>query len=472
MTARTPLHAHEAPVGQELPQAPNWRGSVDSTRDDRCDCLWRATTPNGQHYSSLDGDCSADVVVIGGGFTGFSAALELRRAGTGVMILEAAEPGWGASGRNSGLVIPTLTRADPDDIVARYGASGERFVLLLRDSAERLFQTARDLGLGNLLEQKGWLQPAHTIGRMALIERRAAQWAKWGAPVEIVDPPDLEILLGSAAWHGALLNRSGGTINPLALIDAMAAAAHNAGAVIHGQTPALTVQRSGGRWLVATPRGLVRARALLIATNAYTGAFSRQLAPDIARETIPLASWLVATEPLTEIARRSVIPSRMAMSDTRGDLYFARYDAQHRLISGGALLNPIRTASNLKALVRDRIGTLWPQINRVKIDFVWNGLIGITSDRFPRFHQLGQDAFAWTGCNGRGVALSVAVGKELARALMGATLADIALPFTSPAPLPAYALLRLLAPLALLSYRRRDAREIGRGEMGGRRSPG
>src|SRR3954468_9931060 len=126
------------------------------------DSLWAAVTPPGPDLPALEGDASADVVVIGAGFTGLSCALHLREAGVDVAIVEAIEPGWGASGRNNGQVIPTLSRPDPDDIVARHGAVGERFVALLRDSASVLFDTVRRYGIEAEQEQTGWVQPVHS----------------------------------------------------------------------------------------------------------------------------------------------------------------------------------------------------------------------------------------------------------------------------------------------------------------------
>ncbi|MBW7970542.1 FAD-dependent oxidoreductase [Bradyrhizobium sp. BR 10289] len=276
-----------------------------------------------------------DVLVIGAGFTGLSAALKLRHEGVSVSIVEAGQPGAGASGRNSGLVIPMLSRSDPDDIVQRYGASGERFVALLRDCADDLFATATALRLGKQAEQNGWLQPAHTPGRMALIAQRAAQWSKWGAAVEVVDRLEARDMLGSEMWFGGLLCRSGGAVNPLALVQAMAEEVRRIGGNIYAQTPALSFTRRANAWQVATPLGEVRARSLIIATNAYTAAASKALLPGVAREIVPVTSWLAATDPLPEAIRCSVLPTRLAMSDTRGDLHFARYDVNDRLISGG-----------------------------------------------------------------------------------------------------------------------------------------
>jgi glycine/D-amino acid oxidase-like deaminating enzyme len=300
------------------------------------DSLWAAVTPPGPELPRLVGAAEADVVVIGAGFTGLSSALHLREAGVDVAVVEAAEPGWGASGRNNGQVIPTLSRPDPDDIVARHGAVGERFVALLRDSASTLFDVARRYQIQAEQEQAGWIQPAHSPGRIKIAERRVRQWSKLGAPVELLSRDQTRQILGSEAWYGGFWNKSGGHINPLALSRGLARALLERGGLIFACSPATGFARQNDRWVVKTPQGEISGRALIIATNAYTGAFAKSLAPDIAREVMPVRSWQMATHPLSESARKTIIPGRQAMSDTHGELYFARYDARNRLVTGGA----------------------------------------------------------------------------------------------------------------------------------------
>jgi glycine/D-amino acid oxidase-like deaminating enzyme len=422
--------------------------------------LWVAVTPPGPDLPELAGTAEADVIVIGGGFTGLSTALHLREAGTDVAIVEAIEPGWGASGRNNGQVIPTLSRPDPDDIVARHGAAGERFVALLRDSAAVLFDIARRYQIAAEQEQAGWVQPVHSPGRMAIAERRVRQWSKFGAPVALLSREQTRQMLGSDAWFGGFWNRSGGHINPLALSRGLARAVLDRGGRIYARSPAIGFERSNGRWLVRTEKGEISGRALVVATNAYTGEFSKSLLPAMAHEVMPVLSWQMATQPLSEAARETIIPGRQAMSDTHGELYFARYDARNRLVTGGAVIGPGNKPERLKAIVAERLQRLWPQIGRVEFDYVWNGYVGMTTDFLPRIHRLGPDAYGWTGCNGRAVALSIALGDELSKAVRGLPDGDLALPFSDPVPIPAHGLLRRLAPLMLMVYRRRDAREI------------
>jgi glycine/D-amino acid oxidase-like deaminating enzyme len=424
------------------------------------DSLWAAATPDGPDLPELTDNAEADVVIIGAGFTGLSAALSLREAGVNVAVIEAMEPGWGASGRNNGQVIPTLSRPDPEDIIARHRAAGERFVALLRDSASNLFNLIRRYQIQAEQEQTGWVQPVHSPGRIKIAERRVRQWSKFGASVEMLSRDETRAMLGSDAWYGGFWNRTGGHINPLALSRGLAQVVLQRGGRIYARSPAISFERQNARWVVKTARGEISGRALIVATNAYTGEFSKSLAPDIAREVMPVLSWQMATQPLSESVRQTIIPGRQAMSDTHGELYFARYDARNRLVTGGIVIGPGNKSERIKVHVGERLQRLWPQIGPVQFDYVWNGYVGMTTDFFPRIHRLGPDAYGWTGCNGRAVALSLAIGDELSKAVRGTPGEDLALPFTDPVPIAAHSRLRCFAPLMLMLYRYRDKREI------------
>src|SRR5258708_24643531 len=225
------------------------------------DSLWAAVTPPGPDLPQLVGMTEADVIVIGAGFTGLSTALHLREAGVDVAIVEAVEPGWGASGRNNGQVIPTLSRPDPDDIVAKHGAVGERFVSLLRDSASTLFDIARRYQIQAEHEQRGWIQPVHSPGRIRIAERREGQWSKLGAQVELLSRDQTRQMLGSDAWFGGFWNRSGGHINPLALSRGLARVVLEQGGRIYARSPAISFERQNDRWIVKTANGDISGRA-------------------------------------------------------------------------------------------------------------------------------------------------------------------------------------------------------------------
>ena len=430
--------------------------------------LWAATAQPPPALAELKGDHLADVVIIGAGFTGLSTAIHLREMGLGATVIEAAEPGWGASGRNNGQVIPTLSGHDPSAMVARHGAAGERFNLMLRDAAAYLFDLVRKYDIPAEAEQAGWVQPVHSPGRMKIAEKRVREWGGIGAPVELLDRTQMAEMLGSQAWYGGFWNRTGGHINPLALTRGLADVALRLGAVIYARSPATGFVRRSGHWRVTTAHGSVTAKALVLATNAYTGEFEKGLAPTIGRQVIPVLSWQMATKPISDNVAKTIIPGRQAMSDTHRELYFARWDARNRLVTGGAAMLPGPGGAALETPVGERLAQLWPQLGSVSFDYVWSGYVGMTPDRlwhpeipgFPRFHVLGPDAYAWVGCNGRGVALSVSIGRELARAITGTPADQLGLAFSQPKPQPLQEVVRRIAPFALPLYRALDAKEV------------
>lgn len=395
----------------------------------------------------------ADVAIVGAGYTGLSCALALAEAGAKAVVLEAAEIGHGASGRNNGQVIPTLSRIEPEDFAQK---TSERFLQLVCDSATRTFDLIRRHAMDCGAVQAGWVQPAHSPGRVKLAERRAAAWAKRGAPVEVLDRAGVERVTGSRYWHGGWVNRSGGRINALAYARELARAAIAAGAVVHTQSPAVRIWREGSTWRVATPRGAILAERVVIATHACSG----ELWPGLAQSVFPVRSYQMATAPQPEAVRRSVLPFDHACSDTQGDLHFFRWDDHGRLVTGGGLAIPFGYDARLRSRIAARVAKVFPQIVAPTFDYLWHGHVGVTLDKIPHLHELAPGVLAWVGCNGRGIALATVLGAELARACRGTPLAELGLPFTPLAPVPGHGIARRFATLALLLYRRRDAREV------------
>jgi len=421
--------------------------------------LWAAITPPRAPAPALQEPVETEIAVIGGGFSGLSTALHLAKSGRKVVVLEGASVGWGASGRNNGQVIPTLTAAEPDAIEARHGEAGARFVALIRDSAEALFALVRDEAIACEAEQTGWFQPAHRPSRMKLSEKRVEAWARRGAPCRLVGRDEAIALLGSKDWHGGMYNPTGGHINPLALARGLAAACEARGVRIFENTRVTGTERVGPRWQVRTESAIVRADTVVLATNAYTDALAPALAPKVAASLVPVLSWQMATEPLSAEQRATIIPGRQAISDTHGDLRFFRYDARNRLVTGGALIVPANGAERLRRLVGARLAGAFPALETPRFSHVWNGYIGITEDRFPHIHRLGPDFWGWAGCNGRGVALALSLGRELAGAINGAPLDTLALPVSDVKPIAFQGLARRIAPCVLALYRWRDGRD-------------
>lgn len=422
--------------------------------------LWAATAPDRTPNAQLSGTEETDVAVIGAGFTGLSAAIEARRRGRAVTVLEGKAAGWGASGRNNGQVIPILTSAEPDVWVSRYGEAGRRMVRLIGNSADVLFDLVREFDMKAEAEQNGWFQPAHSPGRVKLSQKRVEAWQRYGFPAELKDARQCAEMLGSEFWYGGMFNPTGGHINPLALAREMARVAEHLGAVIREQSPVTSYERVGSQWVIRTANGTLKARALILATNAYTGELVPRLAPRIAHSIVPILSWQMATEPMGDNLRSKILPGRQAVSDTRGDLRFFRYDARNRLITGGAVMGSYDIANRVRRKAANSLAEAFPELGVPEMTHVWSGYIGMNWDRFPRIHRLGPDGWAWVGCNGRGVALGTSLGRELARAATGQPEEELALPVTEPTPFPMHGIVRRVAPTYLAWLKRQDHKEI------------
>jgi len=422
--------------------------------------LWIETAPPRTHTQSLKGEIETDTVVVGGGLTGLSAAMHLARSGQKVVLLEAMAVGWGASGRNNGQVIPTMTAAEPDVIAQRYGEAGQRFARLIGNSASVLFDLVREEGMQAEAEQTGWFQPAHSPGRVRLSKKRVDAWNRFGFPARLLDREETQALLGSNFWYGGMFNPTGGHVNPLALVRGFAKAAEQHGTTIYEASPATGWRRSGNDWIVTTAAGSVKAKHFLLCTNAYTGEIVPSLASRLARSIVPVLSWQMSTPPISDDLRTTILPGRQAVSDTRGDLRFFRYDARNRLITGGAVLGSYDVSRRVARKAAANLAEAFPALGMLEMTHVWSGYIGMTWDRFPRVHHLGPDGWAWIGCNGRGVALAVSLGREMARAVSGAAISTLALPVSEPAPLPLHGFVRRIAPTYLSWLRRQDKKEL------------
>jgi glycine/D-amino acid oxidase-like deaminating enzyme len=393
--------------------------------------LWAATAPPPPPTAPLAGGARTDVAVVGAGFTGLAAALQLAEAGIACTVLEAAEIGWGASGRNNGQVIPNLSRMDPDAIVASTPAElggaekGEALVALIRDSASLVFDLIRRHGIQAEAVQNGWIQPAHRPSRMTLVESRVRQWGSRGAPVRLVPKAEMAGLAGSDHWEGGWANSTGGRINPLGYARGLAAAAIRAGATIHTRSPVTGITRDATGWVLETPQGRLGAERVILATNAYT---PPGLWPGLAKTVAPVRSYQMATGVLSDNIRKTILPEGHALSDTRGDLHFFRFDANGRLVTGGGLILPFGWDGRIRERIRERIARVFPQIGSFSFDYVWWGHLGGTADKRPHLYELGPGLLSWTGCNGRGVGLATALGQELAKASAGVPLREIAAP--------------------------------------------
>lgn len=414
--------------------------------------LWDATAAPAPATSHLEGSRAADVAIVGGGYIGLATALALAEAGKSVVLLEAHDIGWGASGRNGGQVIPGLKR-DPDELVAAFGEElGERLVAFSGQAPSVVFDNIARYDIDCLPVRKGWIQPAHTPRSMALLEKRAAQWQRRGVEVSLLDAARTAELVGTGTYCGGWIDHRAGGIQPLSYARGLARAALARGARIFTQSPATNLGRSGSSWRISTPKGEVVADQVLLCTNAYSGT----LGADLQRTIITPNSFQIATRPLEERIRRTILPQGHVASDARRLLLYYRLDEEGRLLVGGrgTFRDPDGPASF--GHLRRALALLFPQAADAAIEYYWGGRVAITLDDLPHVHRLDDGLVAVLGCNGRGVALTSALGPRIAAWLQTNDDAEIPFPLSRPRSIPFHQLQTFYVAGASAWFRLRD----------------
>jgi glycine/D-amino acid oxidase-like deaminating enzyme len=370
--------------------------------------------------------------VVGAGYTGLSAALHAAERGADVVVLDAAEPGWGASGRNGGQIIPGL-KHEPDELEHRYGeATGRRMWQIAGSAADFVFDLVARHKIACHAQRCGWIAAAPHAKALESLRSRTEQWQRRGAPVELLDAARIAELTGTTAYIGGMLDRRAGALQPLAYARGLAQAAQRAGAAVHNGSAVTRLESSAGAWRAVTAGGTVSARTVILATNAY----SDDLWPGLARTVLPVQSYQVATAPLPAEVRRQVLPGGQVVSDLRRILFYFRLDADGRLLMGGRGPLHDRGDPALFARLEATARRLFPQIGAARWEHHWSGRVALTADHLPHLHEPRPGVLSALGYNGRGVAMATVMGRLLADRALGATPDQIGWPVTPIAPIP------------------------------------
>ncbi|WP_277373290.1 FAD-dependent oxidoreductase [Pseudomonas sp. AA-38] len=414
--------------------------------------LWAATALPAVAAPPLVESCEADVAIVGAGYTGLVTALHLAEAGVRVCVLDAGEPGWGASGRNGGQVIPGL-KYDPEQLLEKFGERGEAMIAAAGGAADEVFALIERLGIQCDACRKGWIQPAASSVALRGLEQRARQWSARGVAVELLDQPAVARRIGSQAYLGAWVDPRAGSLQPLSYARGLAAAALRAGAGIHGHSRVTALAREGQRWKLSTAQGAsVHAERVLLAGNGYTD----DLWPGLRQTLIAANSFIIATQPLPKHLRRTVLPGGEVCSDARRLLLYFKQDAQGRVLLGGRGPFPEpRQASDWAHLERSLSG-LFPQLAGVSIEYRWSGRVALTQDFLPHVHEPAPGLSMLLGYNGRGVALATSLGRHMARRLVGQA-EDFPFAVTPIRRIPLHALQRFYLGAGIAWYRLLDA---------------
>ena len=402
--------------------------------------------------STLAGDIDADVCVIGAGYTGLSAALELAAAGYKTVVVEACEVGAGASGRNGGQVCTGFS-----------SGQGKIEAQLGRDDARRCFALAEESK--TLLKERiakhnidcdlrwGYL---HTILKPHQFDELKAWKDEYEAlgvdGVTLLGKAQLEEKLGSRIYHGALRESGAGHLHPLNYCLGLARAAEQAGATIYEGTRVTSVE-VGPPAVIRTGRGTVRAKFLAIGGNAYLG----RTVPQLYGRVMPVGSYMIATEALGENRARALIRDGEAVANTKFIVDYFRLNSDFRMLFGGRASYSTLEPGNLGSFMRPRMLQVFPQLRDVKIDYAWGGSIAITSNRIPDCGRLAPHVYYAHGYSGQGVALAGLYGKLIAEAIRGTAERFDLLAKVKHMPFPGGALRTPLLVAAMTYFRIRDA---------------
>jgi len=416
--------------------------------------LYAETAQGAPLTPRLEGDRRASVAVVGGGFTGLSAALHLAALGVDVVVLEAAEPGWGASGRNGGQVNPGL-KHDPDQVEADFGADlGGRMVTLSGNAPNVVFDLIRRHQISCGALQSGTLRSAITRNGGRAVRASAAQWMRRGLDsVSVLERDEIGAVTGTDRYVAAMLDRRGGQLNPLSYARGLAEAAMRQGAVVHGGTRVLKARKTGSGWRLETAFGAVTAERLILATNGY----SDDLWPGLRRSIVPLFSAIAATEALPEAVVQAIMPSRSSLYEIGSVTVYYRIGVDNRLVIGGrSVQRDVTDVLSLRHLV-DYAVRLWPMLRGYCWTHGWSGRLAYTPDHYPHIHEPDESVLICLGYNGRGVAMSSAMGPELARRVMGG---PIDMPVTTLREMPFHRLWRSGVAARIVYGRFRDMLDL------------
>jgi glycine/D-amino acid oxidase-like deaminating enzyme len=397
----------------------------------------------------------SDVVVIGGGFTGLTAALHLVRACRSVIVLEAGRLGAGASGMNAGFVVPNFAKADPATVRQKLPrGKADALLSLVGAGADEIFATIAEEQISCDAAQTGWLQPAYGDDMAAILRQRAKDWIELGRPVEFLDAGAIRSETGMEIYSGGLIDHSGGTLHPLNYLYGLAGAVMRRGGNIHENSVVEHVERHGGAWRVGLGGHEIETDVVILATNAFTSGIAARMG----RTGVPLKVYQVATKPIDAETVARIAPNRRPVGDTRSNLFTYRLDRDNRLISGGMAINPIGAFERVGRAVVDRLVSELRLPRHPGMEIVWTGTAIMTPDFLPRLYRFGDGFFGGIGCNGRGIAMTAQLGRTLARLALGEIAESLPIPLQSSRALPFHRLMPVVASLALTHARFEDWR--------------
>jgi len=414
----------------------------DPMESDYKNCLWLESAPAAPDTGTLKGRVAADVAVVGSGYTGCSTALHLAEAGKSVVLVEARDLAYGCSSRNGAGIFPIWGQTTPAAIQSRYGdARGARMTRMTATCGDVVENLIRKHGIDCGYRDSGILITASNGKELALLTERMAPYAEFGQRHEILGREQVQNYLATDRYTGGVVCDALKLLHPTAYARGLAAAAIGAGARIYTHSPAISVERTNGRWRLRCAEGEVDAGALIIATNAYT----ETLWPGLDRTFYRIPIRMVASTPLTDKGR-SILRQGIPFMEMSPKAYFSvSVDPDGRIFS--AVMPPLTGAQDVSKVARCyaiKFARIFPEAPALRWQHHWGGYISITPDGAPRVFRLDENVYAALGYNGGGIGQATVMGKELAEMIVTGEEDACSVPVTEMKPVP---LAKLVPPL-------------------------
>jgi glycine/D-amino acid oxidase-like deaminating enzyme len=378
--------------------------------------LWSATMSALPDRSARELPDTADVVVVGGGYAGISAARELAQRGVAVTLLEARTLGWGASTRNGGIVHAGY-KWGPRQLIKRYGqVRGPALYQDTLDGYETVKRLIAEHSIDCDFREVGHLELAFASSHVRFLEQERDSLAGVGVGSLLVPRERIREEIGSDIYHGALVVPGSALIHPGRYFAGLAAAADEAGADLHEGVRATAIRRQvDGRFVIETKRGAILAKDVVVATNGYTDG----VAPSLRRRVIPIGSYIIASEPLPEDLVAEISPKGRAFFDTKNFLYYWHISADRRMVFGGRASFLPTSIERTAEILHKGLLEVHPQMAGRRIDYAWGGNVGFTYDRMPHVGRTKEGVTYALGCCGTGVALMTHLGTKIGEWLAG-----------------------------------------------------